>query len=353
MLSYIYLSSFNHIEMNGSDDSMKHLTIAQVAKIAGVSKATLSRFLNGNFSHMSETTRKHIEETVKQLHYRPNRQAQTLKSRKSRLIGVMVDDISNIYSSLLLKGVGSICRSQNYQVLIMEAAGSLDLERDGLYRLIDQRIDGIIMQPISRQSESYRFLIEQQIPLVMVDRQTEPLTWPTVTADNFEVTGKLARYMIHLGYSRIIVVSQPVHAISSREQRYQAFKAVSNVFQTEVELVEIKHDSIAPLIERLKFLKATNKKKTALFAANSQVLTLILNYLLAAGVRIPEDIGVSGYDDANWAALAGPGITGIEQDPQKIGEVAANILLQAIAGQPLQIKNYIIPTKWTIRHSLQ
>src|SRR5699024_2570336 len=124
----------------------KNVTISQVAEKAGVSKTTISRFLHGHYGNMSKETKERIAQTIEELKYRPNRQAQALKSKRSYLIGIVVADISNMYSSLLLKGIGEILGQVEYQMIIVDAANSIKQERELLEKLIDQGVEGIIIQ---------------------------------------------------------------------------------------------------------------------------------------------------------------------------------------------------------------
>ena len=114
---------------------MKKITIKEVAEEAGVSKTTISRFLNKNYGNMSKETKERIAEVIERLNYRPSKQAQALKSKHSYLIGVVVADISNMFSSLLLKGIGEVLEKSGYQMIIMDAANSITQEKELLEKL--------------------------------------------------------------------------------------------------------------------------------------------------------------------------------------------------------------------------
>jgi len=143
----------------------KKITINDIAAKAGVSKTTISRYLNDKFDNMSKTTKVRIEQTIAELDYRPNRQAQALKSRNSFLIGVSVADISNMYTSRLLKGIGDYFQKTHYQVLIMDADNNVDRELSNLEKMMTEQIDGIILQPLVHQPEHYQFLINKKTPV--------------------------------------------------------------------------------------------------------------------------------------------------------------------------------------------
>ncbi|MEG2254875.1 MAG: LacI family DNA-binding transcriptional regulator, partial [Vagococcus sp.] len=182
----------------------KNITISDVAKQAEVSKTTISRYLNGQFGSMSAETKVRIAQVISDLNYRPNRQAQALKSKRSYLIGVIVSDISNMYSSLLLKGIGEVLEAAGYQMIIMDAANSVEKEQDLLHKLIDQSVEGIILQPSSRDASRYEFIQSEKIPLLLVDRGIEPLIYPFVTTDNEAATKKMLPFILEKNYQRVV-----------------------------------------------------------------------------------------------------------------------------------------------------
>ena len=327
---------------------MKKITIKEVAEEAGVSKTTISRFLNNNYGNMSIETKNRIAEVIQRLNYRPSRQAQALKSKHSYLIGVVVADISNLYSSLLLKGIGSILEEQGYQMIIVDAANSVDQETELLEKLLDQNVEGIILQPSSRQSENYTFIRERHIPLLLVDRQTEPEKWSSVMTNNIAATQELIERALAKGYENVVVVSEPIKEANTRELRYQTVKKTTVKAGKECQLVEL--TAKTQLAELLKPL-LTNSKKSLLFAANGRVLMETLAWLIEEEINVPAELGITGFDDWNLTALVGPGITSIEQPSKKIGEIAAEHLLELLK-EPQARQEIIVPSTIQWRNSI-
>lgn len=331
---------------------MKQPTIADVAKIAGVSKTTMSRFLNQDYDHMSQQTREKITQVVKELNYHPNRHAQSLKSKVTKEIGVLVADISNTYTSELLKGIGNVLRDNNYQMLITDSANSLELERQQLESLIRQQVDGIILQPVSRVTTDYQFIKDANIPLVLVDRQLNQLLWPTVTSDNYKITKELGRLMVERKYQRVITISNPINETSTRELRYQAIKEVAAKYHLVDELVEL--TSEFDLKDYLRKSLAASEMKTVLFTTNSMVLSQVLATLMELHIKFPQDVGICSYDGWNWTQLIGNGITTIDQDPVKIGSTSAQIVIDALRGPSSypDLKKHVITAHLITKNSL-
>lgn len=154
----------------------QYTTINDIAHAAGVSKTTVSRYLNGHFERMSEQTRQKIAQIIEETGYQANSQAQALSHRQSHLIGMVVADIENIFSSLLFKGADQVLAAADYSIMLMNANNSATLERRQLERLIKLRVDGVILQPSLMNADTYQLLVDAQVPTI--DRKVTPAKWP-------------------------------------------------------------------------------------------------------------------------------------------------------------------------------
>lgn len=327
---------------------MKKITINDVAREAGVSKTTISRFLNQNYNNMSEQTKNRIEKVIQDLNYRPNKQAQSLKSKHSFLIGVVVADISNMFSSLLLKGIGTILEQKGYQMIIMDAANSISKEKVLLERLLDQNVDAIILQPSSSYTSTYQFLVDRSLPVLLVDRDTIPKQWSSILTNNEDATYTLAEEIERKGYEHIIVVSEPLNEVRTRASRYRVFEEYTKQSEQTLSLVELTRQS--EVDSYLNGLLPLNKK-TVLFASNGRMLMQCLQWLIQNNVSIPTTIGITGFDDWNITELIGPGITSIEQPSYELGKTAAQLLLEEI-NEKEKMQQVIVPSNIRWRHSL-
>lgn len=328
---------------------MKKITIKEVAEEAGVSKTTISRFLNKNYGNMSKETKEKIAGVIERLNYRPSKQAQALKSKHSYLIGVVVADISNMYSSLLLKGIGEVLEQSGYQMIIMDASNSISQEKELLEKLLDQSVEGIILQPSSRQSVNYDFISERNIPLFLVDRQTEPERWSSVLTNNAAATKEVLEKALVKGYEQVFVISEPIKDVSTRELRYETAEKVVKAAGKKCRLIEINQES--QLSARLESI-LVESKKTLLFASNGRVLMDVLTWLVHRDIEIPNQIGVTGFDDWNLTEIVGPGITSIEQPSKKIGEVVAEQLLMQLTSDSELVEEIIVPSTVRWRKSV-
>lgn len=328
---------------------MKRVTIKQVAAKAGVSKTTISRFINGQFGNMSKETKKNIEEVIEELNYRPSRQAQSLKSKQSYLIGIVVGDISNLYSSQLLKGIGSVLGENGYQMIIMDAANSIKQEKDLLEKLIDQNVDGIILQPSTKDLSNYQVIIDHRLPVLLVDRLLEPAYWPAVVANDESAIETIMEEVAKKNYDKVVLVSECIQGVSTREIRYQTLKKIASNAKMQFQLIEITTD--INLDQQVKKL-LKEEQKTVLFASNGRVLMDLLTILKEEEIDIPNQIGITGFDDWNLTLLVGPGITSIEQQSQQIGETAAEKLLDFLKRGKEIPKKSVVPSLIQRRNSI-
>ncbi|MGO2981098.1 MAG: LacI family DNA-binding transcriptional regulator [Leuconostoc mesenteroides] len=327
----------------------KKVTINVIAEMARVSKTTVSRFLNGKFDNMSEATKERIAETIAELDYHPSRQAQALKAKNSLLVGISVADISNMYTSRLLKGISDYFQNTIYQVLIMDGDNSIEREYSNLEKMVTERIDGIILQPLVHQLDHYQLLIDENIPVVQVDRYTEPSTWPAVVSDNFQKSLEVADLMKSKNYEEIIVLSNHINGVSSRMNRYNGLKTGIENTNITIKLIEI--DDNKDWQNTLQSMLESPTKKV-LYALNGQVLWEIVRFLKKHHIAIPDDVGVIGYDDDMFADMISPEITSVSQNPQEIGRTAAANLMQIMNDETTLSKTIRIPSTIQMRESL-
>ncbi|RYL89339.1 LacI family DNA-binding transcriptional regulator [Sporolactobacillus sp. THM7-4] len=334
----------------------RHATISAVARAAGVSTTTVSRYLNKKYDFMSLKTRNRIEQVIEELNYRPSSLARGLKSKKTHILGVVIADIENPFSSMLMKGINEICKQQDYHMLILNTDNSIQNEEEGIRSLIDHDVDALLINPTGYFSPIYNELKSMDLPVVLIDRQMDPCLFDTVTSNNYEITSEAAAYLIKNHYSKIFFVSEAIDRISTRQIRRKAIYDVlkKHGYQDEKDNtliidknrpLEIKHQLI-----QLKQLHAD--EKIAFFAVNGQVLLTLLQIIHALRWSMPGDIGICGYDDWGWGELIPPGITVIQQEPYEMGKKSAELLIDRLEGKRVSEPELVqIPADLIIRGS--
>jgi LacI family kdg operon repressor len=335
----------------------KSVTIDQVAAQAGVSKTTVSRFLNGRYDALSNETRERVEEVIEQLHYRPNRMAQSLKARNSRLIGCLVSDISSPFSALIVKGINSVCLTAGYQLLLVDSGDDPERERMGIRDLLENQVDGLIVNTTGQNDEYLISLHERGVPLVLADRcLSAPGLLDTVATESYHITYQCVTYLKSLGYDQVAFFTQGNGHVAPRLLRYQGYYDAlrdhfghdggERLYQFRL---EDKNDCVRCLDT---FRSKYSGQRLAAFAVNGVTMLNLLQGIQAAGIQIGAAFGVCGFDDWGWADLIPPGITTITQDSWMVGRRSAELLLERIAGKGPEYQVYEeLPNRLEIRGS--
>ena len=196
--------------------SEKKVTINQVANYCGVSKTTISRFLNGKYENMSAETKEKISAAVSALNYHPDRSAQRLKSSRTMLIGCVIGDISSPFSALLLKGITSVCEESGYQVLFADSRESARREKRAIQGFLDNRVDGLIVNTASYVNPSLIRVACDGVPVVLCDRYVSDFRFPFVGSQHFSVMPKLVSHLKEEGFCKVAFFTQDYKTNSAR-----------------------------------------------------------------------------------------------------------------------------------------
>lgn len=333
----------------------KAVTIDQVARQAGVSKTTISRYLNGKYESISTDTRERIRGVIESLDYRPNRIARSLKARNSKMIGCLVSDISSPFSSIIVKAINDVCTRVGYQVLIADSGDDPNRERNAIGDLLENQVDGLIVNTTGQNDEYLLELRRQGVPLVLADRclSAEGML-DTVATESYHVTYDCVRLLHELGYQRVGFFTQGNEHVAPRILRYQGYcDAMRELFRQGPDLYEFTLKDRASCLDQIKgFRDKYPGERVAVFAVNGVTMLHMLQSIQADGIIMGERFGVCGFDDWGWADLIPPGITTITQDSRQVGERAARLLLERIEGKGPETPIYEeLPNHITVRGS--
>lgn len=313
---------------------MPGTTIADIAREAGVSVTTVSRFINGNYGKMSEATKLRIQETVRRLDYRPSASARRMRQGSTHVVGVIVADISNVFSSLLFKGIDAELRPAGYDVMLMNSDNSLDEERAGIDRMLSQRVDGLVLQPNAADFSAYRAVVDAGVPMVVVDREPagQPDSVPKVVSDNVASCYALGGHLADMGYENVVAVSRVRSQISAQGRRVEGLRHACEERGMFLLPLEVGGHDVAWLTGALRVALSHLNGRTAVVSLMGPLLFDLLAALRGLGMIFPEDIGLVSYDDWDWSQYVRDGIYLLEQDPQELGRAAARTLLGRMNG---------------------
>ncbi|PNG28618.1 transcriptional regulator [Pseudomonas protegens] len=305
------------------------VTMLDVARHAGVSKASVSRFIGEDRALLSDAIALRIEQAISALGYRPNQMARGLKRGRTRLIGMLVADIRNPYSIAVMHGVETACRQHGYSLVVCNTDRDDQQEAQHLANLRAYNIEGLIVNTLGHHLEQLLEL-QQEMPMVLVDRKLESLHADLVGLDNPAAVHSAIEHLEQQGYRDLLLVSEPHDGTSSRLER-------STAFQDEVaRRPALRGQSLetgAALARHLKdFLDAPGPGPKALFCANGVAALAATRVLRELDCPLFEGIGLIALDDLDWYPLVGSGITALAQPTEAIGTAAFECLLKRLRG---------------------
>jgi DNA-binding LacI/PurR family transcriptional regulator len=310
-------------------------TIADVAKEAGVSIATVSRYLNGRVSEVSEGTGVRIQSAVDRLGYVPNLAARSLKTGRSRLIGVILANIAHPYWSVVLAGVEAACQRAGYSMIVSSAGDRADVEDRYLQMFREQRVDGILLNPAHAEPELVSTWGRLQLPVITLDRTIPGLPFGLVAMDNALGVRLGVEHLLALGHRRIGFVSWRPRSLSNRQERLQGYTGALAQAGIAVEssLIRFAAEGWSDGVEQTVNLLSESYPPTAILSASSMLNLQVLAAIKRCGLRVPDDISVVGYDDSPWDPLLDPPLTTIATPAHALGIAAAERLIAAIEGE--------------------
>ena len=330
-------------------------TIMDVAKKTGLSKTTISRYLNGKYEYMSAKSRSSITEAINELHYRPNKLARGLKSNHSYTLGVVISDITSPFSAILLKGINDACSKLGYGVLITSSDDTPSLEQKHIHSMLDHRVDGIILNTTGENVEFLKDLASTcSVPIVLADREVEPLLFDTVCAANRIATNEMLHYLKEHGYNRVALFSEPLEN-GTRVTRYRAYQgAYHEVFNQKPSTYILQKACIEKNMALLtQYMADYPGEKLAILTSNGVASLAVAKAMKRQGLRYPQDIGLCGFDNWDWMELAGAGLTVIDVPTYTIALECVRRLLQRIdQTEELLPQVAKLPCKLIIRSSV-
>ncbi|PGY06783.1 LacI family DNA-binding transcriptional regulator [Bacillus sp. AFS031507] len=324
--------------------------IADVAKMANVSTATVSRVITNAGTVKKETAEK-VLEAIKKLNYQPNMLARQLRRSETKTILVIIPDITNTFFSNVLRGIESVAIENDYQVLLGDAQNFVERETSYLVTLGQKKADGVILLTARTNQEVLEELSEEY-PVVLACEYYEGSTLPTVSIDNISSARKAAEYLISLNHKRIGHISGPMNVVVGRDRLKGFHQAMAQhglaVDPHLVQEGDFTYESGFNLM--MKFL-TLDRPPTAVFAANDEMAIGAIKAAKSKGLKVPEDLSVVGFDDIKFSSIFEPALTTIAQPTFEMGEKAMELLLKLINNDELEKNQFILDDQLVVRDS--
>lgn len=296
------------------------VTISDVAKEAGVSVATVSRYLNNG--PLSSESHKKVEEAIKKLAYKPNLVARALNMKSSKIVGFIIPSITNFFFTELYKSIDNIADSLGYHVMLCNAE-TIRKEEEFIDLLLSIRADGIITAT-GNCADIYRRI--DSLPVVSVDRVIDSVKIH-VSSNNQRGGEIAARHLYDCGCRKVAFIGAKNES-ESQHYRRKGFLAQCKALDMDAQIFLTKSEDARDSVEAL---RGELMKFDGIFAWNDYVAVQVLNSLYGTGVRVPEDIQLIGFDNTYLGSIFTPSLTTISQDIDQIGERAMKSLVNAIS----------------------
>jgi len=331
---------------------MPKIKIIDVAELAGVSKSTVSQYLNGRFDYMSEKTKERVKLAVSELDYVPNPIARSLKMDKTKTIGVIVRDITGFYTSRTIRGIDDYCKTSDYNLLIYNTDVDPDIEARSLEALYQLRVDGIIIASSGKNTDLIDKYIERGVPIVHFQLEHDGNEKNIIVSDYRKAAFEATEYLIQLGHQRICFMTQNFKNVKSRKERYLGYVDALNKYQLPIDeqLIQYWHRKSGFQQSPISMLDTANPP-TAFFTQHLAITTELLTALNKENISIPDDVSLLGFDDIPMAEFFKVPITVITQNPYEIGREATKLLLNNINDKETPSQKIMIPCSLSKRLS--
>ena len=308
-------------------------TMKDLSRETGLGLATISKYFNGGT--VREKNRVLIEAAVKKLHYVPNEVARSLKTQQTRVIGVIIPELSNAFITSIISSMEDILRKHDYAVIVCDCRSDPKREKEAVEFLLHRRVDGLINMATDPTGAHLKAALNANIPVLLVDRLVESLRGKTsaVVIDNVHAAGQAVRKLTDLGHRKIGLVLGSPNLYTTNQRLTGYLNALKDAGITPsddyIRYGDYTMDGGYQAVQDLLKLKS---RPTALFVTNFEMTLGAMLALQHNNVRVPEDLSVIGFDKLELLGEIFPDLTLIRQPQLSIGREAANLMLDLLAG---------------------
>ena len=312
------------------------MNIIEIAKLAGVSKSTVSRYLNDGY--VSEEAREKIKEVIEQTGFVPKRQAQAMRSQKTNLIGIIVPKISTETAARVIEGVTNELSNFGYEVLIGNANLSIEKEIDYL-KVFKNQVDGIIFMATEITPKHYELFDQLKIPIVIIAQKVE--NYPCIIHDDYHASKDAINYLISKGHRSIGFIGVGEYDVAVGIERKKGYLDALKendieVYNDYIQIGDFSHESAFKLTHQLMSLP---NPPSAIFTVTDNLAIGCMEYLKENNYSIPNDVAIMGLGDLKISAYMTPRLTTIHYYFKTMGSKSANLLIQLIQSGKESSKN--------------
>lgn len=326
-------------------------TIRDVAALAGVSATTVSHVLNGT-RHVEPATAARVRRAVDELGFRPNALAASMRGGPTRTVGLVIPDIANPFFANLARAIEDATFERGYSAILCNSDGDASKEARYIDILLRKKVDGLLLISAGLSSERLRDILRAAPPVVVIDRELEGLPVPQILVDN-QQGGRLAgEYITSLGH-RCIAVIAGADVLRPSARRLDGFREALAAAGVELrrDLIARGNFQAAGGRAAMLDLMARERGVTAVFAENDMMAIGALGAAQHAGIRVPADLTILGFDDISFSAAVTPELTTVAQPIEELAATATRLLFARLADRQAPPERIILPVSLVVRGS--
>lgn len=330
-------------------------TIKDVAKLSGVSISTVSRVLN-NPELVVQDKREKVQEAIRRLHYSPNALARGLIHKRTKTLGVLIPDISNLFYAEVLRGMEDAAHESENNLIICNTDNNKHRMISSLNMLNEKQIDGVVFTSEPVYPDSYEAFQQLNIPFVLAATHSLEYEIPSVKVDEEQAAFDAAEYLIKKGHTRIGMISgsalDPISGLPRLQGFMRAMRTYELDFDSErcIEYAKVHYEDSYEAMQRL---YRNNPEITAVFASSDERAIGAISYLHENRIKVPDQISVIGFDNTRMAGMCYPKLTTVAQPLYQIGYDAVKKLDQLIKGETIDELRTYMPHRIIERDSVR
>lgn len=321
---------------------MSKFTIKEIAEMAQTSKTTVSFYLNNKHEKMSEETKKRIERVIRETGYKPSVVARSLNSKNTKLIGVLIGDITNSFSNQIVKGIEEAAHKSGYQVIIGNSNYDQESEDRYIESMLMLGVDGFIIQPTSHFRKYSRIIEEKKKQVIFFDSQLYEHRTSWIKTNNYDAVYDATQVCVEKGYQRFILITADTSRLSTRIERVTGFVDALSDYQKSYQelIISDEHTDVTEIKE---FLEGAidSREKTFVFVPNCWALPIVFKAMKELHLSFPQ-VGLLGFDNTEWTNFSSPTISTIVQPAFEEGLQATKMLIDQIEGRHKEDRQQVL-----------
>jgi LacI family transcriptional regulator len=316
------------------------VSLADVARESGVSSRTVARVMSDR-SKVADATAERVEMVARRLGYRSNEIARSLKGGRTRTLGLIVPNIANPFNAACCSSIEDTARRRGYALLLCDSNMRVDLQAEYVDLLVRRRVDGLLITPMPGGDGALAAERIHHIPVVSIDRPAEGST-VEVLVTNEAAAFQATQHLIEHGHERILFLGQSTEVFTTQHRRRGYEQAMEAAGLEPV--VALDNISVMDVHDQLGSMLKVASAPTAVVAGNSVLAAGVLHYAAKAGIVVPDDLAVVGFDDFDLLSVLSPGLATVRQPTKELGQVATDAMIDILEGKEPEAHQIVLPT---------